>query len=59
LLQDQKSRWRKISDIAASVGFADTSYFNRAFRARFGATPHDVRAGLDEAGHQIVTGIGE
>lgn len=59
LLQDQKSRWRKISDIAASVGFADTSYFNRAFRARFGATPRDVRAGLDEAGHQIVTGIGE
>jgi len=47
LLQDQKNRWRKISDIAASVGFSDTSYFNRTFRARFGSTPRDVRAGLE------------
>jgi AraC-like DNA-binding protein len=43
LLSDPKSRWRKISDIAAGAGFSDISYFNRAFRARFGAVPRDVR----------------
>jgi len=44
LLREPKSRWRKVSDIAASAGFSDISYFNRAFRARFGATPTDIRA---------------
>jgi AraC-like DNA-binding protein len=34
----------KIADIAAEAGFADLSYFNRAFRRRFGATPSDIRA---------------
>ena len=43
LLQDPRSRPRKISDIAHSSGFADLSYFNRAFRKRFGATPSDLR----------------
>jgi AraC-like DNA-binding protein len=27
-------------------GFGDLSYFNRAFRRRYGATPTDVRAAL-------------
>jgi AraC-like DNA-binding protein len=44
LLREPKSRWRKVSDIAATAGFSDISYFNRAFRARFGATPTDIRA---------------
>jgi AraC-like DNA-binding protein len=35
---------RKISDIAFAAGFNDLSYFNRAFRRFFGATPSDVRA---------------
>lgn len=43
LLQDPRSQTRKISDIAHSAGFADLSYFNRAFRKRFGATPSDLR----------------
>jgi AraC-like DNA-binding protein len=34
--------------IAASAGFSDISYFNRAFRARFGATPTDIRASFGD-----------
>jgi AraC-like DNA-binding protein len=33
----------KISDIAFDSGFADISYFNRAFRNRYGITPSGVR----------------
>jgi AraC-like DNA-binding protein len=33
-----------ISAIAYDVGFGDLSYFNRAFRRRYGATPSDIRA---------------
>jgi len=47
LLRDPSQRWRKISDIATASGFSDISYFNRAFRVRFGATPSDVRAAKD------------
>lgn len=43
LLQDPRARVRKISDIAHSAGFSDLSYFNRAFRKRFSATPSDLR----------------
>ena len=35
---------RRTSDIAFDAGFGDLSYFNRAFRRRYGATPSDVRA---------------
>ena len=34
----------KISTIAYDAGFGDLSYFMRAFRRRYGATPSDVRA---------------
>jgi AraC-like DNA-binding protein len=44
LLHEPRSKSRKISDIAVTAGFSDISYFNRAFRARFGATPSDIRA---------------
>lgn len=44
LLGQPRCRLRKISDIAAAAGFSDISYFNRAFKARFGATPTDIRA---------------
>lgn len=44
LLRDPSNRSRKISDIAVAAGFSDISYFNRAFKARFGATPTDDRA---------------
>jgi AraC-like DNA-binding protein len=42
-LREPTSKLRKISDIAAAAGFSDISYFNRAFRTRFGATPTDIR----------------
>ncbi len=43
LLRDPRMRRRKIADIAAEAGFADLSYFNRAFRRKYGATPSDIR----------------
>lgn len=33
-----------ITDIAYEAGFNDLSYFNRAFRKRYNATPSDIRA---------------
>ncbi|MEN3383321.1 MAG: hypothetical protein V7608_3365, partial [Hyphomicrobiales bacterium] len=35
---------QKISAIAFDAGFGDLSYFNRAFRRRYGAAPSEVRA---------------
>jgi AraC-like DNA-binding protein len=49
LLSDPSHRWRKVSDIAAAAGFPDISYFNRAFKARFGAPPGQIRAALTAA----------
>jgi AraC-like DNA-binding protein len=43
LLRDPLQRHRRIADIAVEVGFTDLSYFNRAFRRRYGATPSDIR----------------
>jgi AraC-like DNA-binding protein len=37
---------KSISTIAFACGFGDLSYFNRAFRARYGTTPSTVRAGV-------------
>ena len=34
---------QRVTDIAYDSGFSDLSYFNRAFRARFGCTPSDMR----------------
>ncbi len=42
-LRDPQWRHRKIADIAVEAGFTDLSYFNRAFRRRFGATPSASR----------------
>ncbi|HKA71498.1 MAG TPA: AraC family transcriptional regulator [Xanthobacteraceae bacterium] len=52
LLQDPSHRWRKVNDVAAAAGFADISYFNRAFKARFAATPRDVRRLADRSAAQ-------
>ena len=34
---------RKIAEVAYEVGFNDLSYFNRAFRRRFGCSPGEMR----------------
>ena len=43
LLRDPLWGHRKVADIAAEAGFTDLSYFNRAFRRRFGSTPSAIR----------------
>jgi AraC-like DNA-binding protein len=43
LLSDGRLRYRHISSVAFEVGFGDLSYFNRAFRRCYGATPSEVR----------------
>lgn len=42
-LEDPRLSGRMVSTIAYECGFGDLSFFNRAFRRRFGATPTDVR----------------
>jgi AraC-like DNA-binding protein len=47
-------RQRSIGDIVFDAGFGDLSYFNRAFRRRFGLSPSEVRnreAAQGEIGH--------
>jgi AraC-like DNA-binding protein len=52
MLRSPLWRTRKIAEIAAQAGFNDLSYFNRAFRRRFGATPSDLReAAWSESRH--------
>jgi len=36
---------RSISEIAFAWGFNDAAHFSRAFRARFGRSPRELRAG--------------
>lgn len=43
-LTDRRYAGHLISTIAYEAGFGDLSYFNQAFRRRYGATPSDVRA---------------
>lgn len=38
----------KVSEIAYACGFGEVSYFNQAFRRRFGASPTQFRAGDGE-----------
>ena len=44
LLADPRWHERRIADIAAKAGFTDLSYFGRAFRRMYGASPSDLRA---------------
>lgn len=44
LLRSPFARQRTIATLALSAGFNDISWFNQAFRRRFGMTPSDVRA---------------
>lgn len=43
LLADRRFADQTICSIAFDSGFGDLSYFNHAFRRRYGATPSDVR----------------
>jgi len=43
MLSDPRRSGDKIATIAYDAGFGDLSYFNRAFRRRFGGAPSDVR----------------
>jgi AraC-like DNA-binding protein len=43
ILSDPKLADRKISSVAFAVGFGDLSYFNRAFRRCYAATPTEIR----------------
>jgi AraC-like DNA-binding protein len=45
MLTDPRHAHQKISTIALDAGFADLSYFNRAFRQLYGDTPSGVRTG--------------
>ncbi|WFP76465.1 helix-turn-helix domain-containing protein [Mesorhizobium sp. WSM4906] len=45
MLSDIRNDAMKVSDIALAAGFNDVSYFNRRFRARFGASPTQYRGG--------------
>ena len=44
MLSDPLLAAGSISSIAYEAGFSDLSYFNRAFRRRYGETPSDVRS---------------
>lgn len=43
MLTDRRYAHLNIAQIAHDNGFGDVSYFNRAFRRHYGATPSDVR----------------
>lgn len=43
LLVDPRTSAKTIRAIALDAGFADVSYFNRAFRRHYGASPSGVR----------------
>jgi len=49
LLADPLHSNQKVSTIALDTGFGDLSYFNRAFRRRYGMTPSDLRAAAKSA----------
>jgi AraC-like DNA-binding protein len=49
MLADPRFAERSIAALALEAGFGDLSYFNRAFRRRYGAAPSDVRAAANSS----------
>jgi AraC-like DNA-binding protein len=43
VLGDLRGNPARVADVALACGFGNVSYFNRAFRERYGATPTDIR----------------
>jgi AraC-like DNA-binding protein len=43
ILSDPRFSGRAISTVAFECGFGDLSYFNRAFRRRYQASPSEIR----------------
>lgn len=52
-LSDVRKHDEKISAVAFDCGFSDVSYFNRAFRRLFGASPSDIRARARRRDHLL------
>ena len=48
ILNNPRRADEKIASVAYEAGFCDLSYFNRAFRQRYGETPSGVRAALPQ-----------
>jgi len=46
VLSDPRFADRSVGEVAMEAGFGDLSYFNRAFRRRYGAAPSTVRAAV-------------
>lgn len=55
-LLDPEARSHSIGTVAMRCGFNDVSYFNRAFRNRFGCTPSDMRRGRAAIGRDQPAG---
>lgn len=53
ILRSPLHQRRAISTIAFELGFNDLSYFNRAFRRRYHATPSDVRGSAETISQPI------
>jgi len=51
LLTDPRFLRQPIAVLAFESGFANQAYFNRSFRARYGAAPSDIRAHLRRNAH--------
>ena len=49
MLGDPRLGDRAISAVAFDVGFGDLSYFNRAFRRRYDATPSEIRQSAERS----------
>jgi AraC-like DNA-binding protein len=55
MLTNVRHAERAVSTIAFDSGFNHLSYFNRAFRARFGAAPSDIRAQAGQMNRVVAT----
>jgi len=49
--EDPLQRRHSISEIVTGCGFRHLSHFTRAFKRRYGLTPHEYRNTFDPAGH--------